>query len=955
MLRWASYLCLALSALVCGCSSNDSASTQKAPYFPLNPDPVTMNAGPTASLTDSVAASTYSYAPKLIANASGDKIALWLEEYGSGWEVRCAFLAQNGTQWQPISSPLTFNSDYLWSYEIYNRLDDAVIALGDQFVLVWPNENGKLFSRTLNPGDSDWSNKILLNENDTNYVYPTTFTLFSYNNALELVWAYRSEIHSKSYTVNGWQPNFSVVADLSSLYPNQRYYFREIKNHKTLNKGEMLVLEMLDVNARQYMTGALELLSASNSWTPLALTQPGKGIDSVKIVQDADGGFIVWSQIFETSGALVLSDQVLVRRFQELDNGPNWSEQTLVSSVDNRSSSDLLAASNNDSSVIVWRENLLINHGINASFYQASTAKWSDPVVLWQSNFPQHLQLIGKGNSYYLAFDDDPYYVLGSFSMTDPTLNALPLNLTTVYPNSGVLQDSAFGLLACWQDQDQDTQFKQLFSLTGIGSGNEVTSPVSMTPMLVENLPLNTIKTWNKNTRVFSDDLGLWVGWSGNTIENNKTISKAFVSHYNGSWQTETALNPSENQAGAVIPRVVTSESGQSLVVWYQYDDGYFDLYASTNNTGNWGPATSMQTTSFYPLEYIDPIHQQDIDIAASGQMFLYAINDGNDIKVRRYNGNQWDNSWTNLSNNTGFNEISSPSILAVNNGFEVYWYDGDSSNNITNFYRASLNPNTQQWDIINLFSLDHWVNLFSLVKQIDSRLLSNNKRLLVWVDRENTVSHVYAREINIDSSLGTPILLGSSNDGIIKDTRISNTLHQSELITWVNQGNVFGSTYSEISSRASQAGIIASLASRYQLATANARSVLTYYTNIGPMDSNSGIYAKVYDANNERWSEPTRLSSDLFDLYDTMSLTAINDTFTLVFSKGSQSGLEIRQFYENEWHSVEIPGITDSSQLIMGTPFITAVNNKLTISYSERDLNKHPARTGIQYLTFGP
>ena len=86
----------------------------------------------------------------------------------------------------------------------------------------------------------------------------------------------------------------------------------------------------------------------------------------------------------------------------------------------------------------------------------------------------------------------------------------------------------------------------------------------------------------------------------------------------------------------------------------------------------------------------------------------------------------------------------------------------------------------------------------------------------------------------------------------------------------------------------------------------------------------------------------------------DSLFVSTHDNIFLLAYFGAWQSGLALRQFDGIEWRKVEIPGVTDSANLVMESANIAIMNNAFTLSWSERDQNKNLAYSGVKYLNTG-
>jgi len=202
--------------------------------------------------------------------------------------------------------------------------------------------------------------------------------------------------------------------------------------------------------------------------------------------------------------------------------------------------------------------------------------------------------------------------------------------------------------------------------------------------------------------------------WVQPDATSNRNV---FTNAYGGSnWGTETGLVQNAHTGSSNLPRMSTNDSGATLAVWQQYENGSMVIYGSLNSadTGSWStpfPFSQKTSYSYSPDVASDGqdfmiVYRQDGAlysrtcssigslgletlirssgmspgspvIASNGAGYAATWQDGYDIAANIYSSGAWT---TATVIETGSGNAQNPQIASNGSGYAVAWQQYDSA-----------------------------------------------------------------------------------------------------------------------------------------------------------------------------------------------------------------------------------------------------------------------------------
>jgi hypothetical protein len=365
-------------------------------------------------------------------------------------------------------------------------------------------------------------------------------------------------------------------------------------------------------------TGFLHAYYDGSSWSAEAEIEHGMTPVSYDLASNGAGFMLVYES----------NDNIYARAF----DGSSWSEPVVINVVYSTiECSDPKVASNGTGYAVVWHQ-LFSNTGSESIYSSVFNGGWSAPVRVDDGIWSPELPSITSNGAGYAAVwrtvDQEKVYASvyrsGSWSAS-VQLNASPGGTVRVFR----IASNGTGYAVAWEQYDSVTKVYDVMANVYAGtdwqkdgSGNPAPTPLESGAGHAFDPDIAT----NGTSYVV-----VWSQYEGAEFTGDRSIFASIYS--NGTWTTPAALETASGNA--FTPRIASNGTGYA-VVWSQFDDPSYNLYAVFYGNASWSSPDIIAGDEAYHYQIIN-------NGGGFASIWRQLDSTGNsNITVKPHNGSNW-------------------------------------------------------------------------------------------------------------------------------------------------------------------------------------------------------------------------------------------------------------------------------------------------------------------------
>lgn len=893
--------------------------------------------------------------PQLVANNSGDLMAIWRSDSGTGYQLRAAFKSSSDGTWRDseilFAFPATVDNSTIPTRKSFFASDGTI------FLVAW-FENGQYVSKTFDPKLAAWSSAAPIPYASDHLA---DLQLVGESNRILALWSNGLTVSTSIYQNGAWSAQPSAVLDSSRL--GTANYINVAKTELfSADDGHYFVASSLFNADTNQAILFLQVASDStlSSWSdPILLNDviANGNIYSIKLLALTPNQYVVaWVQPASAS--------VLVGYYAATVGLTNGNLQIVsaaeqINTTGQGTSREIAMVKNSNAMAVAWIA--YSDFGgyqtwINIKPIGTDTT-WSGAQLLsGLSQYETSAQLCALDNRFVTMNSTTEVVAFDStlaWSVDNLTTSTLTDFQSIIYSANLICRDNQ--VTALWRERTSDDGTESLFSST---STNGLDWPLPKLLDQSSDMLADLFYSLYFDSTYFSSvetNSQLQVTWR-RAVEDDAGIHTRILS-VNADSGTPVALDfhyPDPSSSSAVAPVIASNNKGEILAVWGQSQvNQYYLTAAFRDREGHWSKPEILSSFPMYNDYNGYSLLPGDHEVFVLNNGFIVRYTSDYGSQFFQYDGKNWlqysdVNQAGNLfiTNNVAKTTISGSSLITA-------WRNSQATTATTGvtqvyLYEAST-PTSGSSQVVYEHPIDSSYSFYAIEACFAVASNKNDELLVTWVDGDPTqgyqlmagvrskgswkfdlvtdIGNNYCNFINPDRQIQA--IASDNGDFLIAATDQTSSIisahYTASTGVWGHPDSLTGSSFT--------------------FAAIDNELVIGYL---------NGQYVVVSSLVNGNWKEKTRTLS-LSPLGKNIDLVANNNRMLAMISPTSSQPhyFSLLSYQAGQWHDVALDqSMNVQSNIAAVSPSLTTFDSTFAIAWSQVDPDT--ATSGIGALVGG-